>query len=655
MTLLLPLGLIGLLGVAALIVIYVIRPNYETRHISSSYIWKLSLKYRKKRLPTNRLRNILLFLAQLLILLLMAAILARPALALNTSSDRTDVIAIIDSSASMSAGYNEDTRFRRALDEVKDLSQKTLRGGGYMTIILAEEKARFIERTAPGAKLLDIYEELDELAEGDGCSYGVADIAGAISLCEEVLAENSSASICLYTDTEYDYVPEGITVYQMDEAGEWNAAVLDAYTEMEDGYYRLTVEMACYGGMDRSIPLHVSIEGKNAHDATEEGSNATFDLSVPCNDDRTKKVIFCTGGADTEAADEDTMYIDLSNEERFFSYRSINVYIDADDSLPADNSLQIYGGLKEVLKVEYASGDPNIFFNGALLTLKNLYGENWDIQITSVKKGEPPKLEGFDFYIFEHTMPESLPADGVVFLMDPDIAPVNAGFSVLEDTGLMGGSVSLTGGESHPLLRNILADRITVSRYKKLALEPEFGYEVIMTCDGSPLFAAVREESRQILVMPFSVHFSNISVMPEFILLFMNIFDEYFPATVNKTSFEVNEEILLSGRGESISLSRGGNEADEVFTEYPATAARSTPGTYSIRQTTYYGKELSPIDIFVRIPRYESNIRRVEATLEGPVRDGSDALRYRELFIYLAAALVALLFAEWMLQARENR
>ena len=63
MTWLVPLGFLGLLGIIALIVIYIIKPNYQNKFISSTYVWKLSLKYKKKKLPINTLRNILLFIS----------------------------------------------------------------------------------------------------------------------------------------------------------------------------------------------------------------------------------------------------------------------------------------------------------------------------------------------------------------------------------------------------------------------------------------------------------------------------------------------------------------------------------------------------------------------------------------------------------------
>ena len=69
MSLLTPLGLLGLLSIVALIIIYIIRPNYQEKFISTTFVWNLSLKYRKKRIPTSKLRNILLIICQILILL----------------------------------------------------------------------------------------------------------------------------------------------------------------------------------------------------------------------------------------------------------------------------------------------------------------------------------------------------------------------------------------------------------------------------------------------------------------------------------------------------------------------------------------------------------------------------------------------------------
>ena len=56
-----PLGFLGLISIIALIIIYIIKPNYQNKQISSTFIWKLSLKYRKNKIPINKLRNIIIF------------------------------------------------------------------------------------------------------------------------------------------------------------------------------------------------------------------------------------------------------------------------------------------------------------------------------------------------------------------------------------------------------------------------------------------------------------------------------------------------------------------------------------------------------------------------------------------------------------------
>ncbi|MBR1891164.1 MAG: BatA domain-containing protein, partial [Clostridia bacterium] len=114
MRLLTPLGLLALLSIVALIIIYIIRPNYQQKFISTTFVWKLSLKYRKKKIPTSKLRNIILIIIQVLILTLAAAILTTPSKILQMREDSREVILIIDSSASMRTGEGETSRFNRA-------------------------------------------------------------------------------------------------------------------------------------------------------------------------------------------------------------------------------------------------------------------------------------------------------------------------------------------------------------------------------------------------------------------------------------------------------------------------------------------------------------------------------------------------------------
>ena len=110
MTWLTPLGFLGLIGLIILIIIYIIKPNYQHKFISSTFVWKRSLKFRKKKIPLNTLRNILLFICQVLILTGVTCILAQPFIHTDNSKSEGDVILIIDASASMHAENDNKSR-----------------------------------------------------------------------------------------------------------------------------------------------------------------------------------------------------------------------------------------------------------------------------------------------------------------------------------------------------------------------------------------------------------------------------------------------------------------------------------------------------------------------------------------------------------------
>ena len=76
-----PSGFWLLLGVPLLIIIYIIKSRHEDRPVSSTYIWKLSTKLKKKRFPLQRIRTLLVFFMQLLMIVLLSFVAAQPAVA----------------------------------------------------------------------------------------------------------------------------------------------------------------------------------------------------------------------------------------------------------------------------------------------------------------------------------------------------------------------------------------------------------------------------------------------------------------------------------------------------------------------------------------------------------------------------------------------
>ena len=666
MTLLIPLGLLGLLSIAVLILIYIIRPNYQQKFVSSTYVWKLSLQLKKRTIPISKLRNLLLILFQILFLVSCALALAQPVFQTKAIVTEREVVTIIDSSASMRAGLDGQTRFGRAVGDVEALTDQVFDGNGIVTVILAGETPSVLAQRATADSRSVVEQALSSLEAESACSYGTSDIDAAMSLCEEIVSDNAKAEIFLYTDTTYSYVPSSVTLVDVREDGEWNAGILNAYTALENNYYTLYVEVACYGVND-TIDLNVQINGANFSD-TVSGHNISVVKSVTCNDDQTKTIIFrdsSQGTQDYEQNAQNTEVVLLEHDtEAFYSYEDIQLWVDVDDAFVEDNSFAIYDGSREKLNVLYASSLPNLFIPSMIRSIGNQYTRDntWDIRLTQLDTSGNSGMDayyeeyssGYDLYIFEHTMPDSVPTDGVVVLLDPDKGPKGSG--IVMESGVKTystGEIYLFQEDDDVLLNGVTAGNISLTQFRPFTSFDD-SYKVLLSADDDPVLIAKNEGDSKIIAMNFSVHYSNLALQfVSFTYFFYNLFENYIPATVVGNSFEVYESISLQSRGDSLMVTGPGIDGNITFTEFPASLNLSSPGTYTLYQQSVFGKEEYK-DIFVTIPSYECNIWRQEDSFRNPYLAELNEDYYDDLILYVASAMVALLFIEWLLQAREN-
>ena len=117
------MGIIWVFRLLALIIIYILKPKYQDKTLSSTYIWKLSLKYRKPKTPFDWLKSSLIFILQVLIITTLAFLMLEPHYQLQSVSG--EKIAIIDASASMQKEGNKGSYFDLAKAEIVKLAEKT--------------------------------------------------------------------------------------------------------------------------------------------------------------------------------------------------------------------------------------------------------------------------------------------------------------------------------------------------------------------------------------------------------------------------------------------------------------------------------------------------------------------------------------------------
>lgn len=644
MKLLTPLGLLGLLGLLVLLLIYLLKPNYQQKMVSSTYVWKRSLRYRKRKLPISKLRNILIIICQVLILTACAFILAQPFIKKEVPPEITEKAAVIDASAAMRVKGDQETRFERAVEQVKVLSEETFKNDGIMTVVMAGAKAETLAFRFRQADAEELFEILDELVANKSCTYGNADIDGAIKLAGEVLTENPYADIVLYTSNTY-IDNANIEVVNVSEANEWNAAILDCRAKLEENYYTFSIDVACYGRSER-LTVTAEVYGTNNDDAKIE----LISEPVYCENGVTQTVVFKPS--------------EKQSEKNIFKFDSVFVRLnEVDDDLSEDNIFYLYGGTEETIRVQYYSTKPNTFFANVLMVLRDGMRGRWRLEISEVRKGSP-ELSGFDFYIFEHEVPSELPKDGLVLLVNPSASPKDSGLTIGKEVT---GAFNLAFGEKHEITQYMMPEIMSVSAYRRMEYSEEF--KPLLYCGNDPVFVVKNTRASRLAVMSFSLNNADTSMEINFPILITNLFNYFIPSTATVTKvvdgaeekvpqyvFDVNETVCINTRGTNLSLSfsgEGGVENDYEYKDIPFEIALSACGTYTIRQTLLSG-DVVVSNIYVKMPSDQSNIFRTVDALEGVAAKAPDREEDKDLVVYVAAALIALMFIEWWLQSREH-
>ena len=630
MTWLAPIGFLGLSGIIALIIIYIIKPNYQKKMVSSTFVWKLSLKYRKKRLPVSQLNNILIFLCQILILTICGLLLARPVIEQAKAGDENEKIIIIDASASMRVTDGSDTRFVRAVNEARTLVEDTIENGGIVSVILADTTPEFLVQRSGADKLGDVLAAVDALLENpDVCSYSSADMGAAVSLTEEILRYNHEAQVFLLTGTEY-LEKNGINVVDVSKEQEWNAAILGADAEMnENNHYEISIDVGCYNRTDK-LTVYCEIHGVNGKETKILlQKDEYFD---PAEEEQT--VVFTTDDLDGQP---------------LYSFDYLEVYVAVEDSFLDDNSFFLYGGTKPTIRIQYSSSIPNNYFGGVVRTIREVMKDQWTIEFKELKAGETAATEGFDLYIFEHTAPKVMPVDGIVLLVDPYGAPEGSGIT-FGNTTAVPSDTTLATGVSHELTKFVDFSRITVAQYTEILSND--GYEELAYYKSQPVILAKNEDNAKIVVWAFDLNKSSLPLNPDFSFLIYNMFNYYLPSTITSNTFEIGDTVELAARGTNLKVEGNGLEYNMEGKKGSVTVTR--PGAYTVTQTPMSGDELIIENFYVRIPSDESNITRQVDSLPVADVDVEVTIEFEDLIFYFAIALVSLMFIEWLLQIKKN-
>ncbi len=596
-----PAGLWLLLGIPALIIIYMIKSRHEDRPVSSTYIWKISHRFMKKRLPLQRLKKILLFSMQLFAIIAVSFIASKPAV---VNGESCDYIVIIDSSASMLIlDDTGKTRFEYALETAEELSSQ-IDVGHTFSVISAANEANYLLQQSTSRN------EVRLALKNAKCTYGECNIADAISLAELLCERSKNSEVVFLTDTEYS---ESVNITVMNLAkSEWNVS-LHSLTEKksEDGV-QFASEITSYN-LDASIAVGLKIDGE------------TVDA----------KLIDCTADTVTEVV----FTIDTK------SYDTAEVYVEVSDALSSDNSYALCRKSEKTYGITLVSASP-LYLESALSALGNC-------EVSVAGTLEEAVLSGQDLYIFDGITPESYPTDGSVILIDS--AQLPDGISTWERINTAG-SIKINTQLQSEITSGLSLGDAVISEFVPLVGNIQWK-SVLMCGDDVVLATKELDGNLHFSVISFDLHDSNLPMLTDFVLLIRNLVEYSVPGLLRETDFTVGDSVKLSilPIAEQLYVEYPDGKIKEMSTSGSySSLSPDTVGIHTAVMTTADGGEY--VDFFVHLPENET-ANQPGGKLEVELSD-TDNLRTEdaisEAWFYFALVMLILILAEWGWYYREQ-
>lgn len=596
-----PLGLLVLIGIPIVILIYILRNKYNEQTVSSTYIWKLSDKFLKRRNPLSGLTGLISLILQILAIATIAFAITKPVFVLPDAAN--DYCFVLDVSSSMQMENGNKTRFQRAQEEIENVIKDSKNGSSYTLICVSDETVIEFENV----KKKDVAIELvEELAVSDtGSNY-----ADVLSAAQGAFDDNPSALIYLVTDKTYAGY-ENVEVIEVGGEGQDNYAIFSPTYSYTSGKLNVAANVVSYAeAADVSVALYV--DGK----------------------EMARKEVSVTQGTSTPV--EFTV-----NVSHFDSFEISVMQVDA---YALDNRVITYNMESDKTYRTLIVSETGFFLEAVMDALL-------DSEVTVVTPKEYELItQQYGLYIFDSYEPSVLP-DGAVWLLNADESIEDSGFGVRGkvDLGLatMIQKSNSTSTVVRKLLESVDGNGIHIAKYVKYS-GMYLQFHTLFSYDSNPLiFAGINGLGNRQVVFGFDLHESDFALSTDFVMLVRNLLEYSFPDVIDETNYIVGEEAVINILANAEYVKAIAPSEKEIFIDSEgatATLLLDEVGTYVIKMTVA-GIE-SNYKIYVGANPEESEPLVQEAVFAVAGEKGNDKIdgefdATTLLFIILAVLFVA--------------
>jgi hypothetical protein len=489
-SLLAPLGLLGLLTLPVIVAFYMLRLRREERTVSSTFLWQGIVRDIEANAPWQKLRRSLLLLIQLLLALLLVAAVVRP-VAERPAGLARDLVVVVDASASMGA----TDVFPDRLSVAKRAAIEALAGlpsDGKVSVIAAAESARVVVNEARDR------ERAARAIESIELSTAASDLTDALRLADALAARATGAEVLVVTDDAGNPTPlvrldAPVQVIPVGDRGD-NQAIAALAVRADPA------------GLERQ--LFVSIANLSESIATRRLQILADGMPVTARDLALEPRVRTQVVIDELPPGIRTVEARLTQPEDLAAIAGPPDLLAVDDAawavVPDDR-------LRRVLLV----GPGNVYLQNALSLLPNieLYGATPDEWAALTGK------DRFDLMVFDGYLPIELPEVPILAIAPPRTS----------ELGAVGGSIATPPvGEppaDEPLLRDVDLTRLHIARAQRMQT-PSWARTVLPSGVEAPLIYSGLRSGLPTTVVAFDLRQSDLPLQVAFPLLLSNVTGE---------------------------------------------------------------------------------------------------------------------------------
>jgi hypothetical protein len=486
-----PLALAGLLFLPVVVAMYLLKLRRDEAVVPSTLLWQRLVADVEANAPWQKLRRSLLLLLQLLLVLILAFLAARPFVE-RPAGLAGDIVLVIDTSASMQATDVSPSRLEAAKAAAID-ALKELPAGGKVSVIAAGRTARVVANGT--TDIGNVRQSIAAIAP----TSDIGDLGDALQLASALAARSGDAEILVATDAALATPVSGaleapVRVLQVGREAKNEAIVALAVRTAPSGLsHSAFISVANLGleTAERRVQLYADGVLRDSRSLLLDPQRKT-DISIDDIDDPDHPAsvieVRLVAKDETSTAAPDPLAVD-------------------------DRAWAIVppARLRTVLLV--GDGDPYLETALSYLPETELYGVAPDAY------GPGTKPELFDLIIFEGFLPDELPAKPILAIAPPASSPLGTVTGTLTNPPI--GSLDATD----PVLRYVDLTTTHVGEAVKLDL-PAWARPVIPGPGGAPLLYAGRLAGRPAAVLAFEPRRSDLPLQVAFPVLLANLAGE---------------------------------------------------------------------------------------------------------------------------------